>query len=98
MTAFDTRADGKSACKSDHRAESGMLRPRPAVTIPLYLEHVFSLCRNRTDRRVLWSPVLKFALYRASLQDHADAIAWVQPREGLPVVPVLSVHRYGKRA
>ena len=58
----------------------------------------FAFCRDRPERRFLRRPTLKLALHRPRLQRHANAIACLQPREGLPVVPVLSEHRYGKHA
>jgi len=87
----------ESRCKSNHRAERGVLGPRPAVLIPLNLEHVVSFCRYRPDRYVLWRPPPERTAHRPRFQGQADAIAAVQPREGLPVVPVLPMSRCHER-
>jgi hypothetical protein len=41
-------------------------------------------------------PTLKLAVHRPRLQGHANAIAALQPREGLPVVPILPLSRSDK--
>ena len=67
VTAFDTRADGEPASKSDHCTDKSLLTSSHAamLAVQLDLQHVLFFCAHRADGHLLRCPALKYAFRRS---------------------------------